>query len=186
MHGWSSSSFALVCLASCRHAVVPFALASFAAVVAMGCKNVDDFTTREGEHYCGSIVAGPFVRDGFGPDVKLSLTFDAASIAEGPGAITTDDGMFQAAKLTPIPQVFHDPLSTLQFGEGRKRSMLYALPPTSNTSGAPLSAILSLMENGQVEVRLFRAGDPSATEDPGRAASYFGVFPLSRQKGDCF
>jgi hypothetical protein len=163
------------------------ALAFVASVTGLGgCKDVDDFTTHQGEHYCGAIVAGPFVRDGFGPDVKLRLSFDAAAIASGPGTISSDDGLFVDAKLSPIPQVFHDPLSTLQFGEGQKRSLLYSVAPSGTAGGAPLSAILSLMENGNVEVRLFRAGDPQRPAEPARAASYFGVFPLSRQKGDCF
>jgi hypothetical protein len=169
---------------SCRISLAPAALLALTSALG-GCKDVDDFTTHEGEHYCGAVVAGPFVRDGFGPAVKLRLSFDAAAIAQGPGTISTDDGLFVDARLLPIPQVFHDPLSTLQFGEGQKRSLLYALAPSGPAGGAPLSVILSLMENGQIEVRLFRAGDPK-TNEPAQAASYFGVFPLARQKGDCF
>jgi hypothetical protein len=150
------------------------------------CKDVDDFSTKPDETYCGSIVAGPFVRDGFAPEVKLRLTFDAAAIERGPGLVSTDDGLFTDARLTPIPQLFHDPLATLQFGEGRRRSLLYTLAPTRELGGAPLNAVLSLMEGGEVEVRLFRAGDPAQTATPGYAASYFGVFPLARRKGTCF
>ena len=152
----------------------------------LACKDVDDYSTKPDESYCGAVVQGPFVRDGFAPEVRLRLTFDAAAISSGPGAVTTDDGLFTDARLTPIPQVFHDPLATLSFGEGRKRSMLYALAPTREQGGAPVTAVLSLMEGGDVEVRLFRAGDATQTATPSLAASYFGVFPLKRQKGTCF
>ena len=157
-----------------------------APLVFVGCQDVDDYSTKPDESYCGSVVEGPFVRDGFAPEVRLRLTFDAAAISSGPGMVTTDDGLFTEAKLTPIPQIFHDQLSTLSFGEGRKRSMLYAVTPTRVQGGAPLTAVVSLMDGGNVEVRIFRAGDASQTDTPSLAASYFGVFPLTRQKGTCF
>ncbi len=163
-------------------------LAIFPALVLVlsACKDVDDYTTKPDESFCGDIVQGPFVRDGFAPDVHVRLTFDAAAISSGPGIVSTSDGFFTEAKLAPIPQVFHDPLATLSFGEGRKRSMLYSLTPTRAQGGAPLMAVVSLMEGGNVELRLFRAGDATQTQTPSLAASYFGVFPLHRQKGTCF
>lgn len=150
------------------------------------CRDVDDFSTKPGESYCGNVVEGPFVRDGFGPTVRMRLRFDAAALQTGPGGITTDDGIFTEARLAPIPQVFHDPLATLSFGEGRRRSLVYTVTPTREAGGAPLTAVVSLMASGDVEVRLLRAADPAATSLPSLAASYFGVFPLSRQQGDCF
>lgn len=166
--------------------IAPLVSLPLAALVLGGCKDVDDYTTKPDESYCGDVVQGPFVRDGFAPDVRLRLTFDAAAISSGPGSVTTSDGLLTEAKLAPIPQVFHDPLATLSFGEGRKRSVLYALTPTREQGGAPLTAVVSLMEGGDVELRLFRAGDPAQTATPSLAASYFGVFPLKRQKGTCF
>ncbi|HEU4409248.1 MAG TPA: hypothetical protein VFS43_28575 [Polyangiaceae bacterium] len=164
------------------------ALAAGAAALAClgsGCDDPERFSTEPGEAYCGAVVQGAFVRSGFGPAVQMRLTFDTARIESGPGALSTSDGLLLEAPLRPLEPFFHDALSSLQFGEGRERSLLYFVDPAGG--GAPLTAFVSLMEGGDVEVRLVRAAAAPPPEPPpeGAPAPLFGVFPLKRRNDTC-
>lgn len=152
------------------------------------CNDVTRFSTKPGESYCGNIVAGPFVRAGFGPGVRMRLRFDADRLESQPGTISTSDELFTDAPLRPIPQLFHDPLSTLSFGEGRERNLVYVVTPTNPKAGPSLFAVVSLLHDGKVEVRLLRGAPPA----PGTTAvseaegkQLFGVFSLDREDSTC-
>src|SRR3954468_7396371 len=107
------------------------------------CKDVTRFSTEQGEAYCGQIVKGQFVRNGFAPSVRLRLTFDANRIDEGPGLVSTNDGTFDHTPLRPIPELSNDPLWTLNFGEGRDKNLMYVLSPTLTADGPSVTAVLS-------------------------------------------
>src|SRR3974390_2630780 len=83
-----------------------------------GCADVTRFS-NSGDHYEGAIVAGDFVRAGFGAQVGVCVVLDANHLQDAPGTLTSSDGRFRNTPLRPIPQVWHDSLSTLSFGEGR-------------------------------------------------------------------
>jgi hypothetical protein len=160
-------------------------LALLACAAALGCNDISRFSTGAGEAYCGSIIPGPFVRQGFGPGVRMRLTFDADRIADAPGVLSTDDRLFERVGLRPIPQLHHDPLSTLQFGDGRVRNLLFGVEPKS---GPTAFVFVSLIENGNVEVRVLRGAPPAAgvTAVPVESGTpLFGVFPLAKQTGSC-
>ncbi|MET0595235.1 MAG: hypothetical protein ABW133_21225 [Polyangiaceae bacterium] len=170
---------------------MPLAVAWCALVV--GCKDVSRFSTEKGESYCGKIVTASFVRRGLGADRCMRMTLDAEQVTFLPGALWTDDGMLAGAPLRPIPELSHDPLLTLNFGEGRERNFLFAVDPVDSSYGPSIMAVVSLLHSGDAEVRLIRgAGGGVATEplpDGGGPLEYppiFGVFsPLVRQKGTC-
>lgn len=162
----------------------PLAAASLALLGTLAaCKDVTSYSTAPGESYCGSIIQGPFVRAGLGPAVQMRLTFHAETLDTDPGTLSTSDGLLREAPLRPIPQLFHDPLSTLQFGEGRRRNLIYAIAPTS--PGAPLFVVLSLLENGDTEVRLMRAAPAPDGQQTSTEGALFGVFPLQRRQDAC-
>ena len=153
-------------------------LGPLALLLGASCKDVSDYSTAPDESYCGSIVQGPFVRANFEPDVQMRLRFDGTALDTAPGSLTTSDGRLHDSALGVVTQVFNDPLSTLQFGEGRRRNLLYTVVPRD---GSPsLLVVLSLMDSGDMEVRLVRgpAGD-------GGPPAVFGIFPLQRRKGTC-
>jgi len=152
------------------------------AAMSLGCRDVTRFSSS-GDHYEGPVVSADFVLAGIDPETRLCLELDAARLQEVPGTISTSDGRFRGTALRPIPQVWHDPLSTLNFGEGRLQNLLYVATPAAE-GGAPgdVFAVVSLMQSGSVEVRLLR----SAPEiDAGSASNLFGVFPLTRVGGPC-
>jgi hypothetical protein len=158
------------------------ALAVAAATATAACKGVSRFTATNGERFEGPVAAGSFVRAGTGEGVRMCLTLDADHLQDAPGAITTSDGRFRAVPLRPIPQIWHDPLSTLKFGDGRVQNLVYVATPT--TAGeADAMVIVSLMESDAVEVRLLRGAPPVDAGATG--AEIFGVWNLDRQTGPC-
>jgi len=155
------------------------------ALALHGCKDISRFGTGPGESYCGQVVPGGFVRQGFAPGVRLRLHLDTDHLQEAPGDLATDDGLFTDAPLRPIPQLAHDTLSTLDFGEGRVRNLLFGAQPQA---GAAAYVIISLLENESVEVRILRGAPPMEGETPSppeQGHDLFGVFPLARQEGTC-
>jgi len=149
------------------------------------CRDVSSFSTGTGNRYVGPVVPADFVLSGIGSSVQLCLYLDADHLQDAPGNITSSDGTFHATPLRPIPQLWHDPLSTFSFGEGRLKNLLYV---ASTTAGDDVFVVVSLMQSGDIEVRLLR-GAPTLPGDSGEApaapANIFAVFDLSRKTGPC-
>ena len=165
---------------------VLFGLVALAAVAA--CRDLSGFSTRDGDVYQGPVVGAGFVLAGIHSDAVLCLTLDTDHLEDTPGAIWTKDGMFRKAALRPIPQIWHDPLSTLSFGEGRLKNLVYV---ASTSAGNDVFAVVSLMQSGSVEVRLLRGAPglaPAGSDGGSGAASggnFFAIFTLDRQDGPC-
>ena len=108
--------------------------------------------------------------------------------SSSPGALSTNDGLFHDALLRTIPQIWQDPLSTLNFGEGRLKNLVYVVNASGMlpAGGTDVFAIVSLMQSGDVEVRMVR-GAPGLAVDGGTptVGNVFGVFNLTRQKVPC-
>jgi hypothetical protein len=135
------------------------------------------------------VVQGDFVRAGVDAGTTACLVLDAGHFQDKPGTLSTSDGRFRAVALRPIPQIWHDPLSTLGFGEGRLKNLLYvarASTPFGDGEGDDVFVVLSLMQARDVEVRLIR-GAPAALPDGGAqdSSNLFAVFDLQRTPGPC-
>lgn len=151
------------------------------------CRDLSRFSSGD-DHFEGSVVDGAFVRSGVEPAVRMCLTLDTDHLQDAPGSLTTSDGRFRGTPLRPIPQIWHDPISTLSFGEGRERNLVYAATPERSGSAGPVTVspteasdamvVVSLIQSGDVEVRVIRGAPPSA-------GSLFAVFPLKRKRGTC-
>ena len=168
-------------------------LAAVAGLLGSGCRDLSGFTTGPGESYEGTVFDADFVRVGVDAGTSLCLTLNANLLEDAPGLLSTSDGRFHAAPLRPIPQVWHDPLSTFTFGEGRTKNLLYvatATTPFADGNGGDVMTVVSLMQSGAVEVRLLR-GAPVAAGDGGPAVStsaqqnVFAVFSLARKETPC-
>lgn len=136
-------------------------------------------------------MKGSFVRAGIAEDVSMCLTLDTDHLQDTPGFVSTSDGRFSHTPLRPIPQIWHDPLSTLSFGDGRYQNLVYAAGPFVKDAGPEeaqdIVVVVSLMQSEQLEVRLLR-GAPQADAGPpppGVAPAVFGVFTLERRTGPC-
>lgn len=166
---------------------IVIALALVAPLTSLSCADTARFTTKEGESYCGTVTAAAFVRAGVEPGTKMRLVLDAEQLQNAPGKLWTDPlpsgEQFKATQLLPIPQLSNDPLSTLNFGEGRVKNAL----TVAEMTGSEVLVVLSLLQSGDVEVRLLRGTSPGSVPagTPAGPPQLFGVFRLSKENGDC-
>lgn len=170
-------------------------LLSASLATVLGCRDTSRFSNR-GDHYEGDVVKGNFVRAGIADDARMCVTLDAERLQDNPGTLSTSDGRFRNTPLRPIPQIWHDPLSTLSFGDGRKQNLVYvATPVTPAGDTADVMIVLSLMEEGGLELRLVRGApqadagapqvDAAAPSAPQTPPPMFGIFTLDRREGAC-
>jgi hypothetical protein len=158
------------------------------SLLSVACTDTSRWSSTAGESWCGEVTAASFVRAGVPEKMRLRLELDAERLQSAPGRIwsTSFDGgeHLDGAILRPIPQLLHDPLSTFSFGEGRVKNALLVATPTG---GAQVMVVLSLLQSGDVEVRLLRgASRGTAPPDAGpEPPQVFAVFRLARESGDC-
>lgn len=164
---------------------------------ALGCSDLDKFQLDDSEAYCGSLVSAPlfhrgFVADGSPPALRLRLHLDIDELTTRPGRLTSDDSerglcrdsghaLFEDAPLRAIPEVMHDPISTMNFGQGREHSFFAYVD--SSCQGTML-AVVSLMRNGEVEMRLFKPA-PESADDSENSAGYALFYLKPRKTENC-
>jgi hypothetical protein len=159
---------------------------ALAASIVLACTSACNDPTRfsnDGDHFEGAVVTSGFVRSNVDDGTRICLALDATKLQDGPGTISSSDGRFKNTPLRPIPQAWHDPISTMSFGDGRERNLVYAVAPEASVDAAgDVFAIVSLLSSGEIEVRLLRSapGGPTSAR-----AALFGVFPLQRTPGAC-
>ncbi|HET9953622.1 MAG TPA: hypothetical protein VFQ61_03915 [Polyangiaceae bacterium] len=188
-------------------AVAIWALVLLALTGAPGCSKLSRFDTGDGkEPFCGKLVQTPPFSAGLMPDnvqprtfeLKLNLDMKALTsrgeLASIVGSISSSDGafglchtetsraLFEDAPLRTIPELDHDQLSLLEFGEGREYSFFAW---ADSTCQGTILTLVSLMRNDEVEIRLFKPAalpTPNARpqEQPG-----FGLFRLTRREFAC-
>jgi hypothetical protein len=161
------------------------------ALTSLGCRNIDRFDTENGAAYCGPMVSFPqkgFVKKE--PDLRLALELDIDSLTAFPGVITTNDvvgfcqpaPLFDAAPLRAIPEVLNDPLSLAEFGDGREYNFFAW---ADSTCQGTMLAVVSLMKNDSVEVRLLKPKPNPAPNAPEEEQPGFILFQLTRSDSGC-
>lgn len=172
----------------------PAALLAFFVVLA-ACTDLEHFSTSQDESYCGSIAGEKSFRTGLSGTLRMRLVLDA-SLLDGPGSPGTlwtfdaaDDGgepLLSGAPLRRIASMDNDALSRPEFGEGRLQNRIYAVAP-KRAGEEPLFAVLSLVNDGRVEVRLMRPGRATSPESPAPPGEgpLFGAFSLTKKAGTC-
>jgi hypothetical protein len=170
----------------------PAGLAWLAAASTLGCNSIDRFDTSGNDAYCGSVVAANFIRtteaeDGFDRTLRARLEIDASALSTVPGVLTTDDGddgpcanapTFDAAPLLVTPELLHDPLSQLAFGDAQDHNLVTWV---ESTCRGYMLAVVSLRADDRVELRLLKP--PEAGSAAPRPA--FALFTMSRRRQDC-
>lgn len=171
-------------------------LLALAASPLAACRNLDSFDSKPGEAYCGAITVQPAFSEGFvprdqPPNLEIALTLDTSQLSTVPGKLHSSDSknglcpgqpLFDGADLRAIPEVEHDALSALTFGEGHEHDFFAWV---DSTCQGTLLAVVSLLKNNQVEVRLFKPAHTPAPNAPPAAKPGFAVFHLEAQKGGC-
>jgi hypothetical protein len=190
--------------------MTPRALSSYATLgvtlTLLSCRSLDRFDTKDKAAYCGQLVSAPTFQDGFVPDgepgvlLTMKLTLDTSQLSSYSadkvtqlGALTSNDAdrglctsngqaLFESSPVRGIPQLDHDTLSALTFGEGHDEDLFAYV---DSTCQGTMVAVVSLLRKGDVELRLFKPAalpsrDAAADRRPG-----FGLFYLKRQEKGC-
>lgn len=156
-------------------------------IATSACSRLERFDNGDGSAYCGNVVGAEFVREGFATLPRMQLRLDMQSLDRFPGRITTDDAAdgpcvpkatFENARLRVSSKLQADALSQLEFGEQRELNLIGWLD--SSCDGTYL-AVVSLLKNDDVEVRLMRSQAGEDAEEVGP----FGVFRLTRHPTKC-
>jgi hypothetical protein len=181
------------------------ALITLCAVSASGCTSLDGFNSKPGEAYCGQISVAVFhegfVKQGLPSDLWLALTMDTSKLTTVPGKLNSNDFqgicgtsdapqvLFLDAPVRAIPEVDHDVLSALTFGEGHDHDFFAWV---DSTCLGTMLAVVSLMKNNYIELRLFKPApapplNATVAQRPGFAL--FHLYPktlhASKEEGGC-
>jgi len=119
----------------------------------------------------------------------MRLQLDTDALTTFPGTLTTDDEigicgatpLFGDARLRAIEQVQSDQLSLLEFGDGREFNLLCWV----DSCLGPMLAVVSLMKNDTVEVRLLKPRPEPNDSTPAAERPGFIVFTLRRYSEGC-
>lgn len=169
----------------------PCRIGALAFSTLISCHNLDGFSTKPGQAYCGPMISLPSFTSGFvprnsPPSLDVALTLDIDKLTSIPGILSSDDAktglcsatgqpLFQDAPLRAIPEVDHDAISQLTFGEGHEQDFFAFV---DSTCQGTMVAVVSLLKNNQVELRLFKPArlpsDDTSPDQPG-----FALFPLT-------
>ncbi len=172
----------------------------------LACHSLDRFDTKGDTAFCGQLVKAPAFQDGFVPDgqpkllLTMKLTVDTSqlsSFTEDKSTILgrlssndvdlglcsgTEQPLFKNSPLRGIPQVDHDSISTLTFGEGHDEDFFAW---TDSTCQGTMLALVSLLRKGDVELRLFKpAALPLPSAGPEQRPG-FALFYLTRNDKGC-
>jgi hypothetical protein len=191
-----------------RLGALPLLLLALGGLIS--CRNLDRFNTEGTAAYCGAIVGTPgnpgappnsetppfnigFIPSGAPPNLELGLKIDTSALTTRPGSLSSNDAvdgfckpapLFDNAPLRAIPELFHDALSQADLGEGHQHTFFAWVDSTCEMS---MLAVVSLLTNGAVEVRLLRPGPdlppvPDVDESKGPG---FALFYLQRSETGC-
>ena len=182
------------------------ALCALGALSVMACRSLDGFSSKPGEAYCGSIGSplfqDGFVKDGAMPTLQLALRLDINKLNSEPSSdprdgsflavgylrshegddpvlqngLCGDQALFADAPVRAIPQVDRDALSAFTFGEGHDHDFFAWVD--SSCQGTML-AVVSLLKNDQVEMRLFKPEPTPPPNAPANTRPGFAVFHLN-------
>lgn len=167
------------------------------AVAAGGCRSLDRFDAEKPSAYCGGVVGNEkfqtgFIPTGSPPSLELRLQLDTSALTTRPGTLSTNDAgtgvcgknpLFADATLRAIPEVLHDALSQVEFGEGHEQDFFAWV---DSTCKGTMLAVVSLLSNGAVEVRLLKPAPdlPPSTTDQADLSG-FSLFYMRRNQAGC-
>jgi len=173
----------------------------YAIAVATGCKSVERFDTGQDSVYCLELISGTsesgMVPDGGVPTdsavnpLRLALTIDAQHLSTRPGVLWSNDAdfglcspqpLFDKAPIRTIQPALSDVVSSVQLTSDHVQDVFAWVDSTCQNT---MVSILSLIDGGSVEVRLFKPKSAMDDNGPAQQRSGFGVFARSQRLPTC-
>jgi len=173
------------------------ALAGVVLLCVTGCHSLDRFDTTDDAEYCGKLLAPGFASTGLvengdqASQLRVKLSLNTKTMATRPGVVSSNDSafgicaprpLFDDAPLRTIEHALHDEISLLKIGEGHEEDVLVWVDSTCSGS---MFAVLSLIADGHVELRVFRPRPEPSSNTPIAEAPGFGVFSLEKRRDGC-
>ena len=146
-----------------RLTTIPLLILWLTAGVA--CKSLSDHSG----HYSGAIVPHEALRVGFAADVTMTLVVTFLDERQLEGTLSTSDGTFAQAALTPIQKLNNDRLSTFTFDDGGVANYLYSALVTAGPHASQEALIVITVFDETLEARVILGSN-----------ALFGVFKLHR------
>jgi hypothetical protein len=171
--------------------------------VATGCKSVERFDTGTDSFYCLDLIGDGVAESGLIPDdagtptnpesaqLKVAVSIDAQHLSSRPGMLWSNDAesgicrpqpLFNGAPMRTIQAALHDAVSGVQLTPDHIQDIFLWIDSTCQNT---FVGILSLIDGGSVELRLFKPRPEvdeigTAEQRPG-----YGVFARSRRQTSC-
>ncbi|HEV8547480.1 MAG TPA: hypothetical protein VGQ57_00605 [Polyangiaceae bacterium] len=166
------------------------------ALLAASCRSLERFDADKPAAYCGGVVGAAnfssgFIPSGSPPNLELRLQLDTSSLTDRPGSLSSNDAgrgvcdklpLFDEAPLRAIPELLHDALSQMEFGDGHEADFFAWV---DSTCKGTMLAVVSLLHNGAVEVRLLKPGPdlPPMTTDAADLSGFALFYTTKNEKG---
>lgn len=181
---------------------IPILLTLHVIAVATGCKSVERFDTGQDNVYCLALigetrVSGLLPDDGGVPNdsslnsLRLALTIDAQHLSTSPGILWSNDAdfglcspqpLFDKAPIRTIQPALSDVVSSVQLTSDHIQDVFAWVDSTCQNT---MLSILSLIDGGSVEVRLFKPKSEMDENGSAQQRSGFGVFARSQRLRSC-
>ncbi len=167
-----------------------------------GCKGVERFDTGPDSAYCLELIGGTFAESGLTPEdagasdsamplLRLALTIDSQRLSTMPGMLWSNDAafglcspmpLFDRVPIRTVEPALHDVVSSVQLKPDHVQDVFTWVD--SSCQGT-MVGILSLIDGGSVEVRLFKPAAAANENGPTRIRPGFGVFSRSQRLPSC-
>ncbi len=165
-------------------------------VLGSGCRSVDRFQTDGEEAFCGKMLAPSFASTGLvnpteAATLELALGIDSDRLDSVPAWVKSNDKdfgacnpepLFASAQLRIIPEMLNDRLGALELGQDHALDLMTLVDSTCLGS---MVAVLSLIQDGHVELRLIRPAPEAPGAAPIQQQPGFAAFTLERHKEGC-
>ena len=171
----------------------------------LGCKSVAGFDTGTNGAFCGEQIGGiepdRKTSDGLIPDVvdagqsaislKLALTLSTQHLQDYPGTLSSNDDadglcagqpLFFKSTVRTIQPALRDAIASMQITPDHTQDIFTWVD--SSCQGTFVN-ILSLMNDGSVELRLFKPWKEADAGAPANARAGFGLFSLTKSDTGC-
>lgn len=170
---------------------------------ATGCKNVQRFDTGTNSAYCLELVEDGVTNSEMLPDgmdtfsdagankLQLGVTIDSQHLSTRPGILWSNDAVFGLCN--PQPLFDKVPIRTIQPALIDVVSSVQLTPDhiqdiftlVDSTCQGTMVSILSLIDGGSIEVRLFKPMPEKGESGTAQDRPGFGLFARSRRRDTC-
>jgi hypothetical protein len=171
--------------------------------IATGCKSVQRFDTGSSDAYCLELIEDGITNSEMLPDdagvlsdagvnnLRLAVTIDSQHLSTRPGYLWSNDAafglcspkrLFDKVPIRTIQPALNDVVSSVQLTPDHIQDIFTVV---DSTCQGTMVSILSLIDGGSVEVRLFKPKPEKGENGTASDKTGFGLFARSQRRENC-